>query len=140
MPLLSLHSLSLTLNTQEILKHISLDVEEGEILGVIGPNGSGKTTLFNVLSGFLRPTTGTIRYRDEDITKFSPAERARRGVGRVFQNFGIFREMTLGDLLRTVCGVRLRTGFQFAWIRTEPECPAFALLFVLTRKEVHDVL
>ena len=72
-------------------------MEQGEVVGLIGPNGSGKTTLFNVLSGFLKPTHGSIHLRGEDITSVSPAHRARLGIGRVFQNFGIFREMTLEE-------------------------------------------
>ena len=97
MPLLSVSHLSLTLNAQHILKNVTFEVEQGEVLGLIGPNGSGKTTLFNVLSGFLKPTGGSVHFRDADITAVSPAQRAKLGIGRVFQNFGIFREMTLEE-------------------------------------------
>lgn len=97
MPFLSVSQLSLTLNNQQILKNVTFHVEQGEVIGLIGPNGSGKTTLFNVLSGFLKPTSGYVRFRDADIMAVSPAQRARLGIGRVFQNFGIFREMTLEE-------------------------------------------
>ena len=97
MPLLSASHLSLTLNAQQILKNVTFSIDEGEVVGLIGPNGSGKTTLFNVLSGFLKPTGGRVHFRDADITMVSPAQRARLGIGRVFQNFGIFREMTLEE-------------------------------------------
>ncbi|MSR87028.1 ABC transporter ATP-binding protein [Candidatus Peribacteria bacterium] len=97
MPLLSVSHLSLTLNAQQILKNVTFDVDQGEVVGLIGPNGSGKTTLFNVLSGFLKPTHGTVHLREADITHVSPAQRAKLGIGRVFQNFGIFREMTLEE-------------------------------------------
>lgn len=97
MPLLSVSNLSLTLGNQQILKDISFDVEQGEIIGLIGPNGSGKTTLFNVLSGFLKPEAGSIHFCGKDVTQLSPAKRAQNGIGRVFQNFGIFREMTLEE-------------------------------------------
>jgi branched-chain amino acid transport system ATP-binding protein len=80
-----------------ILKDVSLEVAKGEIVGLIGPNGSGKTTLFNVLSGFLKPTEGSIHYCGEDITSLAPSTRSRRGIGRVFQNFGVFRDMTLEE-------------------------------------------
>lgn len=96
---LSLHNLSLRLGEQQILNNVSFDISQGEVVGLIGPNGSGKTTLFNVLSGFLRPTGGTITFKNEDITNLSPSHRAHRGIGRVFQNFGIFREMTLEENL-----------------------------------------
>lgn len=95
MSLLQIRDLSLTLGGQPILKGIDLEVEKGEVIGVIGPNGSGKTTLFNVLSGFLKPTHGNIHFKQTDMTTMAAAERARIGIGRVFQNFGIFREMTL---------------------------------------------
>jgi branched-chain amino acid transport system ATP-binding protein len=100
MPILSLTDVGLTIQGHTILKDVSFDAEEGEIIGLIGPNGSGKTTLFNVLSGFLQPTTGSVTFRDSDITNLIPSKRALLGVGRVFQHFGIFREMTLEDNVR----------------------------------------
>ncbi|MBI5155968.1 ATP-binding cassette domain-containing protein, partial [Candidatus Peregrinibacteria bacterium] len=84
MPHLSLKHLGLSLGGQTILSGISFDVEKGEVIGLIGPNGSGKTTLFNVLSGFLKPDSGSIHFKEADITRFSPSERARIGIGRVF--------------------------------------------------------
>ncbi|MEQ1849792.1 MAG: ABC transporter ATP-binding protein [Candidatus Peribacteraceae bacterium] len=95
MSLLSTSDISLILSGQQILKDVSVEIEPGEIVGLIGPNGSGKTTFFNVLSGFLRPSKGTLMFHGKDITSLSAPERSRLGIGRVFQNFGIFREMTL---------------------------------------------
>ncbi|TSC79195.1 MAG: branched-chain amino acid transport system ATP-binding protein [Candidatus Peregrinibacteria bacterium Gr01-1014_25] len=97
MSILSLRDVTLTIEQQHILRGVTFDVEQGEVIGLIGPNGSGKTTLFNVLSGFLPPTRGTVHFKGADITRFSPTERSRIGIGRVFQNFGIFREMTLEE-------------------------------------------
>ena len=97
MPLLSAHGVQLSVQGQSILKNITLDVAEGEIVGIIGPNGSGKTTFFNVLSGFLKPQEGAVQFKGVDILALSPAERSRIGIGRVFQNFGIFRDMTLAE-------------------------------------------
>ncbi|HLD63846.1 MAG TPA: ABC transporter ATP-binding protein [Candidatus Peribacteraceae bacterium] len=97
MPLLSLQAVSLRIQDQEILRDVTLNVDEGEVIGLIGPNGSGKTTLFNVISGFIKPTAGSITLHGENITAVSPAKRAQRGLGRVFQNFGIFRDMTLEE-------------------------------------------
>ncbi len=97
MSLLSIKHLTLTLEDHTILQSVSFDIAEGEVVGLIGPNGSGKTTLFNVLSGFLQPTSGTVTFRNTDITRTSPSKRAQLGIGRVFQNFGIFREMTLEE-------------------------------------------
>ena len=97
MSILRISHLALSLGGQQILDGINFEVAEGEVIGVIGPNGSGKTTLFNILSGFLKPTHGNIYFYDKDITNLSASERARIGIGRVFQNFGIFREMTLEE-------------------------------------------
>ena len=96
-PIVEIKDLHFAYNGQEILKNIDLTVNEGDFLGLIGPNGSGKTTLFNVISGFIKPTAGSITLHGENITAVSPAKRAQRGLGRVFQNFGIFRDMTLEE-------------------------------------------
>ncbi len=95
--MLSLSHISLTIGEHRILSDVSCSVDKGEIVGLIGPNGSGKTTLFNVISGFLAPTHGTVHLRGLDITCSSSSRRAQMGIGRVFQNFGIFREMTLEE-------------------------------------------
>ncbi len=67
------------------LNNISFKVPEGQILGLIGPNGAGKTTLFNVISGVFRPTSGTVRYRDQDVTGLRPYRLARMGIARTHQ-------------------------------------------------------
>ena len=95
MSILSLSGISLAFGDHKVLQNISFDIIEGQVVGLIGPNGSGKTTLFNVISGFLEPTGGNITFKGENITRLGPSVRAQRGIGRVFQNFGIFREMTL---------------------------------------------
>ncbi len=64
---------------------VSLSVGEGEMLGLIGPNGAGKTTLFHLLSGFVRPDEGTVRYAGEDVTGLRPHEICQRGMVRTFQ-------------------------------------------------------
>jgi ABC-type branched-subunit amino acid transport system ATPase component len=79
----------------KVLNGVSLSVAEGETVGIIGPNGSGKTTLFNCISGFVTPDSGSLILRGTDVTAYTPDDRARAGLGRVFQNFGIFKEMTL---------------------------------------------
>lgn len=97
MSLLSTSHLSLALGGHQILSGVNMHIDEGEVVGLIGPNGSGKTTLFNVLSGFLIPQSGSVHYRGEEITAIPPHKRAMRGIGRVFQNFGIFREMSVAE-------------------------------------------
>ena len=74
---------------------VDFDVGKGEIVGLIGPNGAGKTTLFNLVSGYLRPTRGTISLFEEDVTGLSPYRLARRGVSRTFQVMRPFPRLTV---------------------------------------------
>jgi branched-chain amino acid transport system ATP-binding protein len=73
---------------------VSFEVKEGEILAVIGPNGAGKSTLFKLITSFLRPSSGRVIFRGEEITRLRPHVVAGRGVVRTFQETTIFREMT----------------------------------------------
>jgi ABC-type branched-subunit amino acid transport system ATPase component len=97
--MLTVSDISISFQKTKVLSSVSLSVSGGETVGIIGPNGSGKTTFFNTLSGFAQPSSGSLTLHGEDITGTTPAYRARRGMGRVFQNFGIFKEMTLMENL-----------------------------------------
>lgn len=76
------------------LDGVSLKVEQGSIHALIGPNGAGKTTLFNIISGFLRPTSGTVRLRDRELTKTTPHAISRLGLARTFQNIRLYQGLT----------------------------------------------
>src|SRR5712691_43924 len=77
------------------LRDVSVDLEQGEILAVIGPNGSGKTTLINVISAVIRPTSGEVRMNGTLLTNLPSHRVARAGVARTFQNIRLFRDMTV---------------------------------------------
>jgi len=77
------------------LDNVGFEVQEGEILGLIGPNGSGKTTLFNCVSGALTPTAGSIRFKGEEIAGLTPDKICHRGVARTFQIPRPFRKLTI---------------------------------------------
>jgi branched-chain amino acid transport system ATP-binding protein len=95
--LLEVRGLSKSFRGLRALDDYSLDLKPLTIHGVIGPNGAGKTTLFHVLSGFLRPSSGTVRLDGDDITG-SPAWRvARLGIGRTFQNIRLFGDLSVLD-------------------------------------------
>jgi ABC-type branched-subunit amino acid transport system ATPase component len=83
------------------VENLALDVEEGEILGLIGPNGSGKTTALNMLSGFLAPDRGRVFFADEDVTDATPVALARRGLLRMFQTTRVFSRISAFDNLLT---------------------------------------
>ncbi|GGE29399.1 ABC transporter ATP-binding protein [Primorskyibacter flagellatus] len=76
------------------VSNVTLKVRTGSIHALIGPNGAGKTTCFNLLTKFLKPTAGTIRYRGQDITDLPPTDVARRGMVRSFQISAVFPGMT----------------------------------------------
>jgi branched-chain amino acid transport system ATP-binding protein len=77
-----------------------LDLDAGTIHGVIGPNGAGKTTLFNLLSGMVRPTTGSIALDGREMTRLRPAQVAQAGIARTFQNIRLFGDMSVLDNVR----------------------------------------
>ncbi len=77
------------------LKNVSLEIAEGEILGLIGPNGSGKSTLFNVMTGFYRAVSGQVLLNDENLTTLYPYKITKRGLARTFQNLNLFNNMTV---------------------------------------------
>jgi branched-chain amino acid transport system ATP-binding protein len=77
------------------VNRVSFEVTKGEILGLIGPNGSGKSTIFNLISGALRPSEGSVRLRDAEIAGLPAHEICRRGIGRTFQIPRPFRKLSL---------------------------------------------
>ena len=77
---------------------ISLDIPEGSLFAVIGPNGAGKTTFFNMVSGFLSPTAGTIEFDGENITNLRQDKIAAKGLVRTFQLVQMFKGMTVAEL------------------------------------------
>jgi len=81
------------------VRDVSLQVREGETLGLIGPNGAGKTTLFEILSGYTRPDAGTVHFAGQDVTRLSPERRAQRGLVRSFQDAALFPTMTVVDVV-----------------------------------------
>jgi len=89
---------------------VDLTVWEGEIVGLIGPNGAGKTTCFNLLSGFIRPTAGTIRFDGKEITGLKPHQVVQRGLVRTFQLTTLFQEMTALDNVLLGLHLHSRTG------------------------------
>ena len=110
MPLLETRNLTKHFGGLAAVSRLDLTVEEGEVVGLIGPNGAGKTTCFNLLSGFIPPTAGTIRFNGEDITRLRPHQVVKRGLVRTFQLTTLFQEMTA--LENVLLGLHLysRTG------------------------------
>lgn len=86
----------------EVVKGISLEVNQGEIVGLLGPNGAGKTTSFYMIVGLVKPTRGHIYLNQTDITKFAMYKRAQNGIGYLAQEASIFRKMSIEENIMSV--------------------------------------
>jgi len=107
MTLLAIEHVSKRFGGLRAIVDVSFTIGDNEVVFIVGPNGAGKTTLFNLITGFVRPDEGHIRFRDVDITKTTPDAAARLGIGRTFQivkplrNLTVLENVMLGAFLRT---------------------------------------
>jgi ABC-type branched-subunit amino acid transport system ATPase component/ABC-type branched-subunit amino acid transport system permease subunit len=99
---------------------VSLAVREGEVVGIIGPNGSGKTTLFDLMSGFVPPSEGHITLLGEDVTLWTPDQRAEAGLGRSFQDARLFPSMTVRQTIAVALERHLEIRDPFAAMVISP--------------------
>lgn len=88
--------------SRKVVKGISLQVEQGEIIGLLGPNGAGKTTSFYMIVGMIKPNEGKIYLDDEDITKHSMYKRAQKGIGYLAQEASVFRKLSVEDNIMSI--------------------------------------
>ena len=109
-PLLQVDGVTLAFGGVKALTGVGFGVQPGSITAVIGPNGAGKTSLFNTISGFYKPTAGSIRFKGQDITRLHAPQRARLGLGRSFQNIALFRGMTVLDNIKLGRHAHLKTN------------------------------
>ncbi|MEE9911209.1 MAG: ABC transporter ATP-binding protein [Deltaproteobacteria bacterium] len=108
MPILKLQNVSKHFGGLKAVDDVSLTVEPGEMLGLVGPNGSGKTTLFNLISGMLTLTSGQIIFCDEDISKAKTYKRVQKGINRTFQVVKPFASLTVYDNIKVGCLVHMK--------------------------------
>lgn len=98
MPIIKVSHLSKSFGGLKAVDDVSFVINSGkEITGIIGPNGAGKTTLFNLICGYLRMDEGAVHFNGQNVTKLNPYQIARLGVGRVFQDLHLFRQMSVLD-------------------------------------------
>ncbi|SIR26696.1 L-leucine ABC transporter ATP-binding protein /L-isoleucine ABC transporter ATP-binding protein /L-valine ABC transporter ATP-binding protein [Aeromonas sp. RU39B] len=119
--LLEVSDLSMRFGGLLAVNGVALELKEKQIVSIIGPNGAGKTTVFNCLTGFYRPTSGTIRFKGEEIQGLPGHEIARKGVVRTFQHVRLFKEMTVLENLLVAQHQHLNQGFISGLLKT----PAF---------------
>lgn len=116
--LLQASNLSMRFGGLLAVDQMALDVKPGEIVSMIGPNGAGKTTVFNCLTGFYRPSGGTILFRGEPVQNLPGHKIARLGVVRTFQNVRLFKGMTVLENLLVAQHRHLKTGLLSGLLKT----------------------
>lgn len=117
---LSINGLHKRFSNIEVIRGLDLDVEEGERHAIIGPNGAGKSTLFNLISGRLSVSNGSIRLHEQEIANKQPFEIARMGLGRSFQVTNIFPRMTVYQNIQA--GVLWMAGARLSFTRLISQC------------------
>jgi branched-chain amino acid transport system ATP-binding protein len=120
-PLLAVEGLMMRFGGLLAVNNVALTLNQGEIVSLIGPNGAGKTTVFNCLTGFYKPTGGTIKLRDQHLEGLPGQKIARMGVVRTFQHVRLFREMTVIENLLVAQHQHLKSGVLAGLFKT----PAF---------------
>ena len=87
---------------RQVVKGVSFEIHQGEIVGLLGPNGAGKTTSFYMTVGFIKPNSGSVFLDDEDITSLAMYRRAQKGIGYLPQEPSVFRKLSVEDNIKAV--------------------------------------
>lgn len=104
---LKANSISIEFGGLKAVENFSIEIKQGELVGLIGPNGAGKTTVFNMLTGVYIPTSGTIELRGQDVTKLDPHTRVKIGISRTFQNIRLFKRMSVLENVKLSSNVHM---------------------------------
>jgi branched-chain amino acid transport system ATP-binding protein len=113
MALLKTTGINKTFGALMVLNNINIEVAEGSLHAIVGPNGAGKTTLFNVISGFLKPTEGSVEFKGMDISRLPPHKMAHLGLRRSFQVINLFPELTALENVRLAIQGTMKDRFSF---------------------------
>lgn len=119
-PSVEMDAVSVQFGGLHALSNVSFDVSSGEIVGLIGPNGAGKTTAFNVVCGFVKPTSGHVRFPAAKRSNLRPSQLARSGVSRTLQGVGLFPRITVLENVMAGGHIRRYGGF-FASLLALPQ-------------------
>ena len=105
--ILKANNISMVFGGLHAVENFSIEIKQGELVGLIGPNGAGKTTVFNMLTGVYIPTSGTIELRGQDVTKMNPHNRVKIGISRTFQNIRLFKRMSVLENVKLSSNVHM---------------------------------
>lgn len=134
--MLELAGVSKNFGGLKVLHDVNLSIPEGRIFGLIGPNGAGKTTVFNLVTGLLAPSGGTIEFAGRSLVGMKPHRITRQGLGRTFQNIRIFKQMTL--LENVVVGMHAHLSYGVPdWLFA---LPAYRSQEAAARVRAHELL
>jgi branched-chain amino acid transport system ATP-binding protein len=111
-PVLSTHGLSVRFGGHVAVNAVSAEFHPGTLTAIVGPNGAGKTTYFNLISGQLAASAGSVRLFGEDVTRLAAPQRAQRGIGRAFQLTQLFPNLTVLENVRLAVQSRARAGLR----------------------------
>lgn len=117
-PVLEISGLTKAFGGLIAVKDFALRLQEGSLTGLIGPNGAGKTTVFNLITGMVAPSSGSISFHGKEITKMKPYQIYQLGVGRTFQNIRLFKELSVLDNVRVAYQHRGKCGVFGSILRT----------------------
>ena len=134
--MLKLTNVSKRFGGLSVLQDVSFEVPAGKVFGLIGPNGAGKTTVFNLITGLLAPTSGSIDFNGQSLLGKAPHQLTRRGIGRTFQNLRVFKEMSLLD--NVVVGMHAHLDYGVpGWLFS---LPGFRAQERRARERAHELL
>ena len=107
-PVIKLENISLSFKNRSVLEKISFNLNQGQILGLLGPNGVGKSTIFNIITGLLKPNHGSININGENVINYPIASRTKKfKIGYVPQYGGYFHDLTLMDNLKAIAEIQI---------------------------------
>lgn len=116
--MLKIENLSVSFEGLKALDKVSLTISDDEIFGILGPNGAGKTTFFNAITGFTKPTSGSVHFFGKDVTNLNTTEHCKCGMARTFQNIRVFSQMTVLENVLVGMHKTLKTNIFQIFLRT----------------------
>jgi len=120
-PAIELRGVQKSFGSTSVIRDVNLTVMKGERHALIGPNGAGKSTLFNLISGYMKPTAGSILLKDEIVSGLPPYQINRRGLSRSFQVTNVFSKMSVWENIR--CALLWATGHRYTFWKNIDKLP-----------------
>lgn len=118
MSLLKVKDVVLKFGGLTVIDSMNMTIKEGSIMSLIGPNGAGKTSIFNAITGFYKPNSGQINFRDKSIMRKKPHKITQAGIARTFQNLRLFKNMSVIDNVKSGMHCRSHVGFLGSVLRS----------------------